>query len=150
MNEMNERLTVLIQGESCFATAVYGILDLQEYELRFCGAGHPSPFLFHPDGKMDLLDTKGFPLGMVDSPGYELKRIPLKPGLMLLFYSDGATECFRPDGKMISTQGFQEILTECKFDGSSNSLTRVEESLLKVGNSLFLNDDLILLSVHLR
>jgi serine phosphatase RsbU (regulator of sigma subunit)/anti-sigma regulatory factor (Ser/Thr protein kinase) len=76
-----------------FATAGYGILDPATGELRYASAGHPPMLLVEPSGATTwLLDGRSPPLyGDEATPRIEGK-VELRPGSLLLLYSDGLVE----------------------------------------------------------
>ena len=47
---MNEELTSIIKAETSFATAVCGLVDLNEHTFQFASAGGPEVVLMHADG----------------------------------------------------------------------------------------------------
>lgn len=93
-----------------FVTLIYGIFDPAAGTLECAAAGHPPPLLLKPDGRSREIDM---PSGQV--LGYSLGRfaasnvrIALDPGDALVFYSDGITEAFAPEGgPMFGVEGLR-------------------------------------------
>jgi sigma-B regulation protein RsbU (phosphoserine phosphatase) len=150
VSRMNDHLSVLVCRDNYFATAVYGVLNAKECTFRYVGAGHPNPFLFRAKGGTEILTTRGLPLGMMVGSDYETRTLTLQSGDVLLFYSDAAVEQPLTTGDRLEEEGFLALLKRVSFDGTPDSLFRIEEALLKVGNSLFLSDDLTLISVKMK
>ncbi|MYX95144.1 SpoIIE family protein phosphatase [Streptomyces sp. SID486] len=74
------------------ATCLYGVCDTAANLCRFARAGHPPPALITPDGTARLVDLpSGAPLG-IGGISYTTTEIPLAPGTVLVFYTDGLVE----------------------------------------------------------
>lgn len=62
-------------------------------KLEYINAGHPMPYLIYQDErKIDLIESKGHILGVMDNPFYCTSTVSLKKGMQLLFYTDGIVE----------------------------------------------------------
>ncbi|MBL8020807.1 MAG: SpoIIE family protein phosphatase [Leptospirales bacterium] len=79
-----------------FVSAAYAYINLKTMEMVFAAAGHP-PILLVRDKKCTMLESEGSLLGMVSGAVFQNKRIELRPGDRLIFYTDGLYE--RPDGQ---------------------------------------------------
>lgn len=130
--------------EEGFASAVHLSLDLTSgrYEIR--SAGHPPAALRTAGtGRWSVIEAEGPVLGLVDGSTYEPVLGCMRPGDVLLLYTDGMVETRRRDislgvDKML---GRAEQLLRGKFDGAAG---RIIES---IGSR---NDDRVLLLVHRR
>jgi sigma-B regulation protein RsbU (phosphoserine phosphatase) len=84
--------------ESCpsarYASLFYAVHDVTRAELVYVNAGHPPPVLLGPaaDSPAIKLQTGGTVLGLLPDATYEVGRVPLAAGSVLLAYSDGLTE----------------------------------------------------------
>jgi PAS domain S-box-containing protein len=86
---VNQRLTYEGGG---MVTALFGILDPITLGFTFASAGHPSPLLGHPNGKVEALPSKGTPLGLFFEPSYEEEKVTLEAGDLVVLYTDGLIE----------------------------------------------------------
>jgi len=96
LTELNRELLPNIH-KGMFVTMFYGLLDCVTGTFTFASAGH-NP-LIHLDGvtgEVDLIKTKGFPLGMMPDEQFderiEAGRLTLQPGDWLVQYTDGINE----------------------------------------------------------
>lgn len=82
-----------------FITALYVIIDTISGEVELGCAGHNPAFLVRPKGepKLEVHTAKGIPLGIIDM-AYESKKITMRPGDMLVMYTDGVTEARNTEG----------------------------------------------------
>ena len=77
-----------------FTTAV-----LAQYEhgtgcLTYVNAGHNMPVVRRSDGTLEELDKGGLPLGIESTAKYETGSTCLRPGDVLIFFTDGCIEAF--------------------------------------------------------
>ena len=105
---VNNRLFDLLpRGQ--FATFFFGIYNPREKTLDYAAAGSPEPFWISGK-KTTLLETAGMPLGIKQKATYESRRIKMKAGDSLVFYSDALTESPSDDGERLGTQGFKKMV----------------------------------------
>ncbi|MFJ4693124.1 SpoIIE family protein phosphatase [Streptomyces sp. NPDC088766] len=76
-----------------FTSCLYACLDLAGRRVSLASAGHPPPLLRLPGHAARPLDvTPGPLLGIDPDADFPVTQIPLVPGLMLAFYTDGLIE----------------------------------------------------------
>jgi len=74
-----------------FATMFYCEIDAATGRLRFLNAGHNPPFVLRASG-IETLEASAIPLGMMAGTTYKEGDLLLRPGDVLVVYSDGLTE----------------------------------------------------------
>lgn len=76
-----------------FVTVWFGILDLTSGELTYSCGGHNPPVYRHADGSVSWIRGRsGLILGSFEGMSYKTLRLLMKPGDLLLLYTDGVTE----------------------------------------------------------
>jgi PAS domain S-box-containing protein len=130
-----------------FATAIFGLLDLNTMSLVLSYAGGPAPFLFHADGKLESLKGSGLPLGLPFDAEYEEHTVPIRPGDCLLAFTDGVTEVRVASGELLGAEGLEQILKESDYP-ASKGFKEIEETLLKSSDRIRFSDDLTFLEVR--
>lgn len=99
-----EKTNNLIQefaSSGYFVTLFYAIIAGNRDTLQYVRAGHDPPLLYRPGtDEMLFLKGAGIALGVVNEIGLEAKQIDLKPGDILLLYTDGVTEAINPLNEM--------------------------------------------------
>lgn len=75
-----------------YATLFLGIYDAPSRRITYSNGGHLPPILLSPDGAMQLLDCGGSVVGLMDNLDYREATVQLRPGDLLVGYSDGVTE----------------------------------------------------------
>jgi serine phosphatase RsbU (regulator of sigma subunit) len=87
MNRIIHRSTLT----SRFVSLFYGELELNGVFI-YVNAGHPPPFHLAADGAVTHLEAGGPVLGPLAEASYERGFVIMKPGDMLVFYTDGIVE----------------------------------------------------------
>lgn len=114
LSSVNRELQQNIR-KGMFVTMFYGVLDRTDGTVDFASAGH-NP-LIHMDQtgrQIDLIKTKGFPLGLMPSAQFEkrieLGKVHLQPGDWLIQYTDGINEAQNPTGEEFGMERFTDLL----------------------------------------
>jgi sigma-B regulation protein RsbU (phosphoserine phosphatase) len=146
---MHAKLATLISDDTRFATAIFGLVDLEEMCANLTFAGGPTPLLFGADGKLRVLEGAGIPLGMPIDAVYEEQTVAIHPGDCLLAFTDGVTEITDVDGELLEVEGLVRILEEIGYP-ESRDFKALEEKLLTVSDRIRFGDDLTFLEVRLN
>ena len=91
---LNREMLKYQTGKVRFATACYGIIDLETHELTVARAGHPYPLILRADGGTDTIEPEGGLLGVFPDEVFEEQTVKLEPGDRVLLYSDGFEVAF--------------------------------------------------------
>src|SRR4029077_15859395 len=75
-----------------FVTAFYGLLDFRNRVLTVTNAGHNPPLLLRATGEIVALTDGGIALGVLPEAHYEERPIAIRPGDVLVLYTDGVSE----------------------------------------------------------
>ena len=75
-----------------YATLFLGIYDGATRRLTYANGGHLQPILISEDGTSRLLDCGGTVVGLLDNMDYPEATVQLRPGDLLVAYTDGVTE----------------------------------------------------------
>jgi len=81
---------------SRFISLFYGELD-QAGNMAYVNGGHPAPLLVTPAGDVFELKTCGPVLGPLPEATYRRGFVTLRPGEVLVLYTDGVTERLDPE-----------------------------------------------------
>jgi sigma-B regulation protein RsbU (phosphoserine phosphatase) len=106
---MNRALTGT-GGPRAFLTLFYALLEPASGRLDYVCAGHPFPLLRRRDGEIRKLGKGSFPLGL--RPRLELAagRDEIRPGDLLLLYTDGIPEALGEEGEAFGFERLQRCL----------------------------------------
>ncbi|MGD0415250.1 MAG: SpoIIE family protein phosphatase [Terriglobales bacterium] len=75
-----------------YATLFLGIYDGATRRLNYANGGHLPPILISEDGSSQLLSCGGTVVGLFDNLSFPEATVQLRPGDMLVAYTDGVTE----------------------------------------------------------
>ncbi|MGH9623717.1 MAG: SpoIIE family protein phosphatase, partial [Bryobacteraceae bacterium] len=115
MNRFLHRST----GAASYATFFYAQIDEDKRQLRYVNAGHNPPYLIrrlkNADGSngsssIEELTAGGTIIGMFPSVTYEESVVDLRPGDVLMAFTDGVTEALNPAGEEFGEQRLKELL----------------------------------------
>jgi len=99
-----------------FATFFLASIHEPTLVLRSTNAGHNYPLLRRGDGTLHRFKTGGLPIGMLDGFSYTEEAVDLRPGDLLVLYTDGVTEAANPTGEMFGEERLETLLRELPRD----------------------------------
>jgi len=105
LNIANRRLITDV-GSGMFVTLFYGVFDPADGTLVYCNAGHPPPYLYQDRAsqQVELMARTGVPLGIAEDAVWEQGRVQLRPGSLLLVYTDGIQDAQSPRGEFFGEE----------------------------------------------
>jgi phosphoserine phosphatase RsbU/P len=75
------------------ATVLYAVIDPALDWMRICLAGHFPPVIAPPDGPAELASiARGLMIGVAPAARRQVSTVPIAPGSLLCFYTDGLIE----------------------------------------------------------
>jgi len=94
-----------------FVTLFYGVYNAASRRFTYCNAGHAPPMVLR-DGNIIELASENMVLGVNPDEPYKQSLLELKPGDILLIYTDGVTDAMNfqkePFGKQRLVEAFQK------------------------------------------
>lgn len=112
--------------EAQFVSIIYAVWDDEHRTLTVANSGLPRPVYVH-DGKLEVIEATGLPLGLFDETDYEEFKFHMKPGEMFVFFSDGILDARNRKGDLFGRGRAEKIIAEC----SQKSAACVVDSLFK-------------------
>jgi hypothetical protein len=93
-----------------FMSVFYGLLDPTLGILEYVCAGHPFPLLRRESGDIEELGVGGLPLGLRDELPIRSHKVVIRPGDLLVMYTDGLAEAVDLQGRAFSYDGIRHVL----------------------------------------
>ena len=114
-------------------------------QVRLGGAGHPGPAVVRADGRVEILEGGGLPLGLFGDAMPDHADLELSAGDLLFFYTDGVTEA-----RNAAQQFFEDRLADSLAAGATRTAAQtvraVQENVTAFSRGE-LRDDVTILAV---
>lgn len=107
-----------------FATLWYGVLDPRTLRLTYCNAGHEAPLLIR-DGEIHQLGIGGMIVGIDATQVYHKSLWDLKPGDMILLYTDGLVDAFNFEHERFGRSRIEDALREAADRPAAEAINHI-------------------------
>jgi sigma-B regulation protein RsbU (phosphoserine phosphatase) len=114
-----------------FVTAFYGILDASTRALSYTNAGHNPALMLDAEGNARLIERGGLPLGMFRDTRYHEYYLTIKPGEMLVLYTDGITEAVNSQGEEFGRDRLTEAVRANRELSARELIGAVQKRLME-------------------
>ncbi len=112
--------------EAQFVSLIYAVWEDEQRTLLVANSGLPRPVYVH-DGKNQVIEATGLPLGLFDDADYDEFTFRMKPGDMFVFFSDGILDARNRKGELFGRGRVEKIIADC----AGKSADCVVDSLFK-------------------
>lgn len=110
LERMNSEL--LDTGLGKHVTVFVGIFSRSAMTLTYAvGAHFPMPVLAQSKGGCHFLEGRGLPVGLFETPEWNIYTVPLEPSFRLILFSDGILEVIRAKGLEEKEQCLLELIS---------------------------------------
>ena len=140
---VHERCINELIGLSTFATLLFVRLDLEAGLISIVDCGHPPVIHFHADrGTCSMLKGENLPIGLIEQQEYHANSYSIRENDILVLFSDGITECSRPDMTMFGDQQLLDIIEKHHTLPSQEIIEKIKEALTLFSGRDTYDDDL--------
>ncbi len=108
-----------------FVTFFCGFLDVSNHTLTYINAGHNPPLLVRHGGKVERLSVSGPPIGLFENLHHDARTVALRPGDLLICYSDGVTEAEDRKRREFGEDHLIRTVLECRLSKPAEIVRRV-------------------------
>jgi sigma-B regulation protein RsbU (phosphoserine phosphatase) len=112
--------------EAQFVSLIYAVWEDEQRTLLVSNSGLPRPVYVH-DGKNQVIEATGLPLGLFDDADYDEFTFRMKPGDMFVFFSDGILDARNRKGELFGRGRVEKVIADC----AGKSADCVVDSLFK-------------------
>jgi serine phosphatase RsbU (regulator of sigma subunit)/anti-sigma regulatory factor (Ser/Thr protein kinase) len=148
--------SILYQNASSdfYATAWYGVFDLNKGKLKYTNAGHLNPYFIHGDEviQLDANEDCGVPLGLINPKDLEevyiAREIDFKKGDKMVLFTDGVLDQKMPDGHFVPKDWMSSTLEKIKHKDVKEITFELNETLNTLSGSTPLSDDRLMISLE--
>ena len=132
-----------------FVTLVYGVLSPDSGKLVYVNAGHVPPLLIQTSlkGTVELFPCS-MALGVLPGINIQEREITLLPGDSLVFYTDGVSEAFSPDGQMYGRDRLKKLMLVDDISSACQVTELITRTISEFSGGSLMSDDLTLIALH--
>jgi sigma-B regulation protein RsbU (phosphoserine phosphatase) len=130
---------------SRFITIFYGVYDPATGELTYVNAGQNPPLIRRLDGRYERLTCTGVALGMFEHSQFRAVSSHIRPGDLLVLYSDGITEAEDPSGQPLEESGLELVIERYALEGAARLTAHVLSAVEAHARQARFHDDLTIL-----
>ncbi|MBN2644105.1 MAG: SpoIIE family protein phosphatase [Desulfuromonadaceae bacterium] len=134
-----------------FITMFYLRYDLKRNALCYANAGHNQPLVYCPQtDSFELLDAEGLILGILEEVEFEERCITLKPGDIIVLYTDGIVEAQNSANELFGLERLKNTIRD-HYKNSSQDIIDITMNAARMfqGRRHFQDDvTLIVLKVN--
>jgi sigma-B regulation protein RsbU (phosphoserine phosphatase) len=147
--EVVNDLLVTDTEHGLFITVAYAVLSLDTGKVVFANAGHNQPMLIRHDPKqIEILETTGMALGVLEGIHIADMSTNLNSFDCLIFYTDGITEAFSPEGEMFGESKLRDTILSSSCESAHQLLQVIDQAVQGFIGGLPSSDDITLLTVR--
>lgn len=140
----------LIELES-FVTVCYARFDLVGRRLELVDCGHTTTIHYKAATRTcELLHGENLPLGVSEHEIFEQVSIPVAPGDLLVFYSDGLTETRDASGELFGVERLAECVRHYGHLDPRDLIERIRLAAVEFSSSERFGDDLTCVAVRIE
>jgi len=152
---LNDGLAAILQraGTTMFATAFYGLINLDQATLKYSCAGHPGPILADENGVHQIATErreKGPGLGLIGGAHYPTNEQSLEGIQRIILFTDGVLEAENQEGEPFFEKRLMEIVKTKSDQTLEQLLDDILTSVLEFSTSQHFDDDVCLLGIEIQ
>jgi serine phosphatase RsbU (regulator of sigma subunit) len=144
---VNDYIAIEHAPSNMFITLVYAVLDPATGELAYVNAGHNPPLLARATGEVVPLPPTVLPIGIMETQRYAAQHAQLRPGDLLLCFTDGVTEALDADQQEFGDARLLASLRKAAAAGAHATIDAVERAVDAFAAGAPQADDITLLAV---
>ncbi|MFQ3549708.1 MAG: PP2C family protein-serine/threonine phosphatase [Armatimonadota bacterium] len=130
-----------------FVTMFCGFIDTERMKLIYASAGHDSQLLLKSSGEIKRLQTTGTILSLMEDLIINDRSIDLDEGDLLFFFTDGALDVPRPEGRP-GIEGVEKLLIAYNSNSAKETLDNVFLALVS-DVERYSRDDITLICIKI-
>ena len=132
-----------------FASLFFADYDERASSLRYVNCGHVPPVLFRDDGEVERLGSTAPVVGMLKNWNSTVDEVALRPGDVLVMFTDGVTEAKNPAADDFGYDRLVRTIRNC-FSLKPASLAETVIQAVQVFSGFRRQDDVTVMVVRVR
>jgi sigma-B regulation protein RsbU (phosphoserine phosphatase) len=147
---MNEYACAHSLGGRRFTTAFFAEFDPTTHTLSYIRAGHNPPLLRRSSGDLERLEEGDLPLGIKPGRYFSPGSTALRPGDLLIIFSDGVTEAVNDRDQEFGEARLSAILKTVPTESATATLQHLTAALADFTGTARQHDDMTWLIVRME
>jgi len=155
--QLMERLNQLVYESSAahrYATFFFAVYDPSVRQLVYVNAGHNPPFLLRNDAggsaTCERLKAGGAVIGLLPHTTYEEETLTLKPGDLLVLYTDGFSEAMTNDDEEWGEERMLTAVEAVRSKAAGEVISGLFEAADRFAQGAPQQDDMTLLTLKIN
>jgi len=156
VNLLKELNTLFYENtkRDAFISLIYGIFDMNDRSVRLARSGHSPVMLYQAEAQsVRMITTEGLALGLESGELYnrmiQEQIIPLQPGDVFLFYTDGVTEAMNRTKEEFGEGRLKDVLLSYGTQNAGAILKKVLSEVSRFSRLAKQHDDMTLIVVKI-
>ena len=117
LHELRRRFEEIALGDNQYFSLFYGYIDLENGQMTYANAGHNCPPLVYENGRFFDLNSSGQLLSTaIPYRAHKEKRLSLRPGQKILFFTDGMVETENRAGERYGRKSIERLWKQSDTD----------------------------------
>ena len=131
-----------------FATQFFGVLEPASGGLAYINAGHEPILVLSPGGGVrEQLDATGPAVGVIGEAGFTVRHTTIRPGEMLVSYTDGIPEASSREGDFFGRERLMALL-ESRWTSAADLVEAIAGAVSAHTGEAEQFDDITILAVR--
>ncbi|RMD93087.1 MAG: GAF domain-containing protein, partial [Calditrichaeota bacterium] len=148
VSQVNDHLALTTSPEK-YVTFFYGVLEAKKRRFTFTNAGHNYPLLCR-EGCIMPIEEGDLIVGVRPGVEYRQRSLKLKPGDLILFYTDGLTEAFDKNEAFFGEERLVEMLKKHYTAPVEVLQKSIYHEVVNFCNNTSLHDDFTLVILRVK
>jgi sigma-B regulation protein RsbU (phosphoserine phosphatase) len=132
-----------------FVSIIYAVWDDENRTLLVANSGLPQPIYWH-DGKIEMIDATGLPLGLFDEADYDELSFKAKPGDLFVFFSDGILDARDRHGQSFGRERVEAIVAGCEDKSADCVVKRIFDTVTEHAAGVDTFDDQTVVAIKVK
>jgi len=140
-----------IEGQ--FVSVIYALWDDREKTLVVANSGLPRPIYAHATKqgiRTEVIEATGLPLGLFDEAEYDEFTFRMKPGDMIVFFSDGILDASNKAGDLFGRTRVDRVIASCAGQTASCVVDSLFKAVAEHAAGVDTFDDQTVVAIRLK
>jgi sigma-B regulation protein RsbU (phosphoserine phosphatase) len=135
--------------EAQFVSIIYAVWNDEDQTLTVANSGLPRPIYFQ-DGKIEVIEITGLPLGLFDEADYDEFHFQMKAGDMFVFFSDGILDARNRKGELFGRGRVEKIVSESAGKSAAEVVQIIFKAVVEHSAGVETFDDQTVVAIRVR